>query len=154
MRFGVLGPLEVRENGRLLELGSGRQLALLELLLVHANEAVSADRLIDNLWAGSPPASGTKVLQGYVSQLRRSLPPDTIVTRGSAYLLMAETDAAEFERLVQEAGRQEPTEAANVAGCRRSWRSAPTTTSSPYRISRSRARVLLAWPAPSGSATR
>ena len=114
MRFGVLGPLEVRENGRVLELGSGRQLALLELLLVHANEAVSADRLIDDLWNGRPPASAAKVLQGYVSQLRRSLPPETIATRGSAYLLVAETDAAEFERLVEEAGTQEPTEAAKT----------------------------------------
>ena len=87
--FRLLGPLEVWEDGREILLGTGRQRALLGLLLVHANEAMSADRLIEELWAGSPPASAQKVLQGYVSQLRRALPPETIVTQGSGYLLLA-----------------------------------------------------------------
>src|SRR2546422_270851 len=83
----------VAEDGREILLGTGRQRALLALLLVHANEAMSADRLIEELWAGSPPASAQKVLQGYVSQLRRALPPETIVTQGPGYLLVAgETD--------------------------------------------------------------
>src|SRR5215472_11175257 len=112
MRFSVLGPLEVTENGRGVEFGSGRPRALLALLLLHANEVVSADRLIDDLWSGSPPASAVKVLQGYVSQLRRVLPPETIVTRPSGYLLAGETDAGEFERLVRDADTQAPKECA------------------------------------------
>src|SRR5215467_1236981 len=113
MRFSVLGPLEVTENGRGVEFGSGRPRALLALLLLHANEVVSADRLIDELWSGGPPASAAKVLQGYVSQLRRVLPPEAIVTHGSGYLLDADTDAAEFERLVRTAGELEPKEVAS-----------------------------------------
>jgi DNA-binding SARP family transcriptional activator len=112
MRVRVLGPLEVWDDGRELPLGSGRQRALFVLLLLHADEVVSRDRLIDELWGERPPASAAKVLQGYVSQLRRRLPPDTIVTRGSGYLLRGvETDVNEFERLVERARNEEAREA-------------------------------------------
>ena len=50
MEYRVLGPLEVVRQGRTLELGSGKQRALLAALLLHANEVVSTDRLIDALW--------------------------------------------------------------------------------------------------------
>jgi DNA-binding SARP family transcriptional activator len=111
--FRLLGPLEAWEDGREIHLGTGRQRALLALLLVHANEVVSADRLIDELWAGNPPASAPKVLQGYVSQLRRVLPADTIRTRDPGYVLASgETDAQEFMRLVDEASAVPPDEAA------------------------------------------
>src|SRR5436190_20101388 len=124
--FRILGPLEAWADDRELPLGSGRQRALLALLLVHANEVVSTDRLIEELWAGRPPASAQKVLQGYVSQLRRALPAEAILTRGSGYLLASpETDAAEFERLVEQA-RAEPADAA-AATLRRAlalWRGA------------------------------
>jgi DNA-binding SARP family transcriptional activator len=76
--FCILGPLEVREEGRELALGAGRQRALLALLLVHANELVASERLIEELWSGRPPPSAQKALQGYVSQLRRALSADTI----------------------------------------------------------------------------
>jgi DNA-binding SARP family transcriptional activator len=86
---------------------------VLALLLVHANEVVSTDRLIDGLWSGEAPASAQKVLQGYVSQLRRTLPAETIATRGSGYVLAtSETDAREFERLVDAASALGPAEAA------------------------------------------
>ena len=113
LSFRLLGPLEVWEDGREISLGTGRQRALLALLLVHSNELVSADRLIEELWAGNPPASASKVLQGYVSQVRRALPPETIATQGPGYVLAAgETDADEFARLVEEASTLEPGEAA------------------------------------------
>src|SRR5262249_55018423 len=109
----ILGPLEAWEDGRELELGSGRQRALLVLLLLHRHEVVSADRLIDDLWGESPPATASKVLQGFVSQLRRALPAETILTRGGGYLLAsAATDADEFERLVGVARQQQPRQAA------------------------------------------
>src|SRR5919198_1189178 len=113
MRFCVLGPLEVRDDGRELELGTGRQRALLALLLMHADEVVSTDRLIEELWGERAPPSAQKVVQGYVSQLRRALQPETIVTRGSGYAVQAvDTDAGEFERLLVEARGQEPRDAA------------------------------------------
>jgi len=112
LTFRILGPLEVREDGRELPIGSGRQRALLALLLVHANELVSADRLIEELWSGRPPASAPKALQGYVSQLRRALTADNILTRSSGYVLVAtDTDAGEFERLTLLAADQPADEA-------------------------------------------
>src|SRR5262249_56902544 len=115
VRFRILGPLEAWENGRELPLSPGRQRALLALLLLHANEVIPSERLLDELWAGRPPASAQKVLQKYVSQLRRGLPAGTITTRGAGYLLMAgETDAAEFERLTRAAAEQEANEAART----------------------------------------
>ena len=57
MRYGILGPLEVRDGQRTVALADGRQRLLLAVLLLHANQAVSSDRLIDALWGESPPAS-------------------------------------------------------------------------------------------------
>ena len=66
IEFRVLGPLEVSRSGRPLSIGAGKPCALLALLLVHANEVVSTDRLIDGLWGERPPKSAAKLLQGYV----------------------------------------------------------------------------------------
>src|ERR1035437_10048064 len=107
MELRILGPLEAWEGGRQLSLPSGRQRALLALLLLHAGEAVSSERLIDLFWEEHPPATAAKVVQGYVSQLRRALPQGAIETRGSGYLLrVGETDAAEFEQLLDRARDQ------------------------------------------------
>lgn len=67
----VLGSLEAVDQGRLLALGSPQQRTLLAVLLVHRGEAVSSDRLIDALWGEYAPASATKIVQGYVSNLRK-----------------------------------------------------------------------------------
>src|SRR5581483_1677090 len=115
MRFCVLGPLEAREGGEELELGPGRQRALLALLLLHANEVISTDRLVEELWGEQAPPTATKVVQGYVSQLRRVLPPETIATRGSGYVLQSpETDVSEFERLLDRARGEAPHDAATT----------------------------------------
>ncbi len=115
MHFRILGPLEVWADGQELQLGAGRQRALLTLLLLHANEVVPSDRLIDDLWGEHPPATAAKVVQGYVSQLRKALAKDILVTRPTGYLLRVDaTDAREFERLVDEAQAQEPTDAART----------------------------------------
>ena len=112
MQFRILGPLEVVDDGRPLEIGPGRQRALLLLLLVHKDEVVSSDRLVDMLWGERPPATAPKALQGYVSQLRRVLPDGAIETRGSGYVLRAGTsDREEFEGLLAAAGEQSPREA-------------------------------------------
>jgi hypothetical protein len=75
--FRVLGPLEVREmNGESRALGGQKQRALLAILLLHANEVVSSDRLIDELWGEAPPETAAKALQVHVSQLRKLLEPE------------------------------------------------------------------------------
>ena len=102
MEFRILGPLEVVDDGRHIELGGAKQRALLAMLLLHANEVVSTDRLIDALWDQEAPETGRKTLQVYVSQLRKSLGKERLQTRAPGYLLRVEQDELDlsrFERL-------------------------------------------------------
>jgi DNA-binding SARP family transcriptional activator len=73
MDYRILGPLEVFVGDRPVELSGDKQRALLAILLLHANEPVSADRLIDGIWGEQLPPTALKTLQGYVSRLRRVL---------------------------------------------------------------------------------
>jgi predicted ATPase/DNA-binding SARP family transcriptional activator len=110
MDFRILGPLEVDEAGQALPIADGRQRALLAILLVHANEPVSTDELIDELWGEHAPAAPRKGLQVQVSRLRRALGEDSarVVTRPNGYLLHVEPgelDLDRCERLARE-GRE------------------------------------------------
>ena len=60
MEFRILGSLEVLDEGREVALGGSKQRALLAVLLLHANETLSTDRLIDELWGETPPATAAK----------------------------------------------------------------------------------------------
>jgi DNA-binding SARP family transcriptional activator len=106
MDFRILGPLEVHEGGRRLSLGGARQRALLALLLLRANEAVTADSLIDDLWGETPPATARKALQVHVSTLRKEVGPERILTGPAGYTIVLEPeelDLDRFERLRSEA---------------------------------------------------
>ncbi len=81
MEFRILGPLEVLENGHHVPLRGSKQRALLASLLLHANEVVSRDRLIDELWGASPPDTARTALQVYASQLRKALGRDLILSQ-------------------------------------------------------------------------
>src|SRR3954451_5504581 len=103
MEYGVLGPLEVRDGDQRLQLGGAKQRAVLALLLLNANEVVSVDRLVEELWGDAPPPTALATVQVYVSRLRRTLDPGRIETRAPGYLIQAragELDDARFERLV------------------------------------------------------
>ena len=103
------------ENGRPLLLGGSKQRALLALLLLHPNRVVSRDRLIDELWDGSPPETASTALQVHVSQLRKALGRDTIATQAPGYLVRVEAGALDlehFERLVKQAHDEEAEAAA------------------------------------------
>ena len=76
--FRILGPLEVLDGDRAVALGGLRQRALLALLLLRANEVVSTDRLIAELWGESPPPTARQTVQVYISQLRRAVPVDGV----------------------------------------------------------------------------
>jgi len=105
MEFRILGPLEVIDEGRPVVLQRGKQLALLAYLLLHPNELVSTDRLIDALWGERPPPTAAKILQNAVSQLRRVLGEDRLVTQAPGYrfrLDPGELDLHRFEELAQE----------------------------------------------------
>ena len=92
MDFRILGPLEVAQDGHSLALGGAQQRALLAVLLIHRGEVLSTDRLIDELWGERAPSSAIKIVQGYVSQLRKALGDDVILTRGHGYLLAVESE--------------------------------------------------------------
>jgi len=105
MEFRLLGPLAVLDGDRSLDLGRGRQRALFAVLLLHANEVVSTDRLIDELWGETPPRTALKSVQVYVSRLRKELGDGRLVTEPPGYSLRverSELDLAHFEQLVAE----------------------------------------------------
>ncbi|HEX9380656.1 MAG TPA: AfsR/SARP family transcriptional regulator [Gaiellaceae bacterium] len=99
--FRLLGPLEVVIGGKPVDIGAAKPRALLALLLLHRNQVVSTERLIDELWADEPPARATKTLQVYISQLRKALGPDRLVTRPPGYLLRVEPGELDLERFEQ-----------------------------------------------------
>jgi DNA-binding SARP family transcriptional activator len=79
MEFRILGPLEVVDRERLLPLGGVKQRSLLAVLLQHANEIVSTDELLGELWGDAPPATAAKSIQVYVFHLRKVLGADRLV---------------------------------------------------------------------------
>jgi DNA-binding SARP family transcriptional activator len=98
IEFRVLGSLEVVDQDSPLTLGPPQQRALLAVLVLHRGEAVSSDRLIDEIWGERPPVSANKLVQGYVSSLRKVLGDGLLVTRGHAYLLQAEPGQVDINR--------------------------------------------------------
>ena len=105
MDYRILGPLEALDGERQLPLGGARQRAVLALLLLHGNETLSRDVIVDELWGEDAPATAGKVLQNCVSALRKELPPDTIRTVSGGYALTLEPDDLDrdrFERLLAE----------------------------------------------------
>ena len=117
MLFRVLGPVSVLEDDGEIDLGGLKQRSLLALLLVHRNETVPLERLIDLLWGERPPDTAAKTIQVYVSRLRRSLGEGRIETRGRGYALVVEDgelDLDRFQALVERARREDPAEAAST----------------------------------------
>src|SRR5215471_8799569 len=98
MEFRLLGPLEVREDGHVLEVGGGKPKALLAVLLLNANRVVSSDVLIESLWGERPPGTASKALQVYISQLRKTLGRERIVTAPPGYELRLDSDELDVSR--------------------------------------------------------
>ena len=112
MDYGILGPLEFADGDREVRIAAGKPAAVLAFLLLHANEVVPSDRLVDELWNGGAPATASKIVQNAVSSLRRELeaPGDrrVLLTRPPGYLLEIapdELDASRFAALVAEGRR-------------------------------------------------
>jgi DNA-binding SARP family transcriptional activator len=115
VEFRVLGPLAVVEDGRPVRLDRQRMRALLAYLLLHANELVSTDRLIDEVWGNAPPKTANASLQNYISRLRKAIGAELIVSQPPGYVLRVDPerfDLARFERLTAEARGAEPRERA------------------------------------------
>lgn len=111
MQFFVLGPLEVRHEGRLLSLGGAKQRALLAVMLLRANEVVSREILIDELWGEDVPERALQRLNVRLSRLRKTLEAGAespLVTRPGGYVLHVapgELDLQRFQELVAEGRR-------------------------------------------------
>jgi DNA-binding SARP family transcriptional activator len=117
----VLGPLDACIDGAWVSLGAPKQRALLVHLLLHANKAVSIERLIDELWPVEPPETARHAIQVYVSRLRKALgSPERIAARSNSYAMRlepGELDLDRFRSLVEEARAQlgeEPAAAARA----------------------------------------
>jgi DNA-binding SARP family transcriptional activator len=110
VEFRLLGALEILEGDELLAIRGATQRAVLALLLLHAQELVRVEQLVDELWGDAPPATARKMVRNAVSQLRKLLGSDDVLaTRPGGYLLQVDPqqiDIRRFERLV-EAARQE-----------------------------------------------
>jgi class 3 adenylate cyclase len=125
----LLGPLEAIVAGRRVEVRRRKQRALLALLALRAGEVVSTDRLIDELWGEAPPKAAVGSLQNLVSELRKALGAEALITRPPGYLLDVERDAVDahrFERLAREARDVAPQQRAmQLREALALWRGAP-----------------------------
>ena len=108
--FGILGPVVASRDGVDVDLGGQKPRALLAVLLLHPNEVVSQDALVDRLWGAEPPATAAKTLQVHVSRLRRALREEgraedsaasPLQTRGHAYLLRVEPGQLDADMFVE-----------------------------------------------------
>ena len=113
MEFRILGPLEVVHEGRSVALPGGRERAILALLLLSANQVVSTERIIEDLWADDPPEGANPALRVFVSRLRKALREawagDVVVTQAPGYLVRVEPgalDAVRFAALVEQGRAQ------------------------------------------------
>ena len=122
VEFRILGPLAVEDDGQEIVLGGARPRTLLTILLLHRDQVVPADRLIEDLYRGDPPPAAAKALRAHVSRLRRALGPSgALHTRAGGYALELEPgtlDAERFENLLDR-GRSQlaagcPGEAATI----------------------------------------
>ena len=114
MHINLLGPVEVVTDHGQVELGAPKPRALLAMLALEAGSTVSAEHLIDGLWGDAPPATANKLVQLYVSQLRKAMAPfgenGLIATHGAGYELRVgrdHVDAARFERLLAQGAARE-----------------------------------------------
>ena len=108
VKFAILGPIEAHLDGERVNLGGPKQRALLAMLLLHANDVVSRDRLIEGLWGESSPSTASRSLDSYVSRLRAVLESDRIERVAPGYLIHTEPgelDLDRFEVLLEDGRR-------------------------------------------------
>ena len=113
LEFRILGPLEVAADGVAVPVSGRNQRSVLTLLLLYANETVSSERLITEVWGEQPPPAARAALHNAVAQLRKLLGPNVLLTRPGAYVLSIDPeriDLGRFERLTREARDAAPAE--------------------------------------------
>ena len=108
MEFRALGPLTIQRDGEQVDLGSHKQQAVLALLLINANQTLSVDRILEEIW-GADGDGKVNALHVYVSRLRSALEPNRrrgdssiLETRGTSYRLNVDPDRFDVARFEQE----------------------------------------------------
>src|SRR6202030_4286109 len=105
VELGVLGPLQVRQDGAPVTIPGAKPRAILTMLGLHNGSVVSADTLIELLWGNDPPRTATKALQTHISSLRRTLGDGFVLTVGTGWTLTTtESDATRYN-VVAKRGR-------------------------------------------------
>ena len=98
LRVQLLGPLQVERDGQPVALGGRAQRALLARLLLEPGRTVPVSRLVEDLWGENAPASASKMIQIYVSMLRKVLPEGVLVTRSPGYAVELPREAIDLSR--------------------------------------------------------
>jgi len=129
LSFGLLGSLEVEDDGRVVEIGGQKQRAVLAILALNPGRVVSTDRLVDLLWGERPPRTAATSLQNFISQLRKVVGADVVITKTPGYQLNVapgQVDLARFEQLVAAARPLEPeARSAKLREALELWRGPP-----------------------------
>lgn len=101
LEIRVLGPIEASVGGIPLQLPGGKAQALLACLTLDANRTISVERLVDDLWGEAVPQSAAKMVQIYVSQLRKVLPSGALRTRPPGYSIELARDGLDVVRFAR-----------------------------------------------------
>ncbi|WP_329092330.1 BTAD domain-containing putative transcriptional regulator [Streptosporangium sp. NBC_01469] len=127
----LLGPVDVVVGDDVLPVSGLRRKAVVSALALRAGGVVDADRLIDAVWDGRPPATATNTLQSHMSYLRRLLGvPGAIVARPPGYVLTLDavaTDVRMAESLIERGtGETDPAaRASTLKAALELWRGRP-----------------------------
>jgi DNA-binding SARP family transcriptional activator len=126
VEFRILGPLEVLDGDTPVEIAGSKRRAVLALLLLHANEVVRSERLVDELWGEQAPRNAPAALHNHVSRLRKALGPEVLARREWGYVLRADEEAIDLRRFERLVAAAEPLPArersARLAEALRLWR--------------------------------
>jgi DNA-binding SARP family transcriptional activator len=126
VEFRILGPLQVLDGETLVRIPGSKPRTVLALLLLHANEVVRTDRLVDDLWGEDAPRNASAALHTHVSRLRKALGPDVLARREWGYVLRANADAIDLHRFESLVAAAEPLPArersAKLAEALQLWR--------------------------------
>jgi predicted ATPase/DNA-binding SARP family transcriptional activator len=106
IEFRLLGPLEVTRDGSITPVIGARQRAVLALLLLHRNEVVQRERLIDALWGDEPPPTATNALQVAVHELRKLVGHDRLLSREGGYQLVVRSDELDLDQFERALGAE------------------------------------------------
>src|SRR5246127_2180525 len=87
VELGVLGPLQVRQDGAPVIIPGAKPRAILTMLGLHGGSVVSAETLVELLWGEDPPRTAAKALQTHISSLRRALGDGFVLTEGAVWTL-------------------------------------------------------------------